>query len=186
MHTLLLLALAVAPGTATDSRLCAAETFSDAEARYEAWSREPDDAVKPKEAVAPLVRDVKPLAETFQRIAAAGCGERSVNALVLSTRAIVRLAQRLTALPPPPGLIGDDVDLYRGELETLCLSLFERARPMYEAALKRAVELHVSNPYVEDERRWLEANPARRLRGAAAGVSRVTASRARSRCPSSG
>lgn len=160
MHTLLLLVLAAAPGTATDSRLCAAETLSDAEARYEAWSREPDDAVKLKETVARLVREVKPLAEEFQRIARAGCGERSVNALVLSGRIIVRLAERLTAPPPPPGLVGDDVDLYRAELESLCVSLFERVRPMYEEALKRAGALHLSNPYVEDARRWLEANPA--------------------------
>lgn len=160
MHTLLLLVLAAAPGTATDSRLCAAETFSDAEARYETWSREPDDAVKLKETIARLVREAMPLADTFGRIARAGCGERSVNALVRYGRTFERLAERLTALPPPPGLVGDDVDLYRAELENRCQVLFERVRQAYEEALKRAGELHLSNPYVEDARRWLEAKPA--------------------------
>lgn len=90
------------------------------------------------------VRAQQELQRDWVAIVALKDPEQSVASLVRIGQSYTELAAAFRAVPPPRGLTGEQLDLFKSELENQCPPLEEKAAESFRAALDLAKERGIS------------------------------------------
>jgi len=93
-------------------------------------------------------KKLKEVEKAYADVLAIGSGEHGIAALTRIGMAYGDLAQNIVASPSPPALTGDQLEMYRGELQNRAQPLEEQAVQALEKAIQKASELSIYDDWM--------------------------------------